>query len=152
VTLEIRHEAPDSPASRELYAEYMALTRERIPGFVPSEDIFATEDVFRGPGSAWIVLYEDGAPVGCGGLRTLAPGVGEIKRMFVSGHSRGRGHGRRLLAGLEAIAAASGLRRIRLLTTEVLEEARELYRSAGYEVAEEFERDGRREYWLERIL
>jgi GNAT superfamily N-acetyltransferase len=152
VTVEIRHELPDSPAARRLFDEYMALTRERIPGFVPTDDIFATADAFRGPGSAWIVLYEDGAPVGCGGLRTLAPGVGEIKRMFVTAQARGRGHGRRLLAELEAIAAAAGLRRIRLLTTEVLEEARELYRSTGYEVAEEFDYDGRQDYWLERNI
>jgi GNAT superfamily N-acetyltransferase len=152
VTIEFRHEPPDSPALRALFEEYMALTHKRIPGFVPSEDIFATVEAFRGPGSAWIVLYEDGAPVACGGLRPLAPGVGEVKRMFVTAQARGRGHGRRLLAELEAIAAAAGLRRIRLLTTEVLEEARELYRSAGYEVAEEFEYDGRQDYWLERDI
>jgi GNAT superfamily N-acetyltransferase len=152
VTLEIRHEAPDSPAARELFDEYMALTRERIPGFVPTEDIFGTVDAFRGPGTAWIVLYEDGAPVGCGGLRTVAPGVGEIKRMYVRAHARGRGHGRRLLGELEAIAGAAGLRQIRLLTTEVLAEAIELYRSVGYEVASEFDLDGRRDFWLERSL
>ncbi len=76
--------APDDPASRALYEEYIALTLERIPGFVPSERIFATEDVFAGPGSAWLVAYDDaGEPVGCGGLRTLEPGIGEIKRMYV---------------------------------------------------------------------
>jgi GNAT superfamily N-acetyltransferase len=152
MTVEVRHEPPDGPAARALYAEYMALTQERIPDFQPTEDIFATPDAFRGQGAAWIVLYEDGVPVGCGGLRTLAPGVGEIKRMYVRASARGRGHGRRLLAELEAIAAGAGLRRIRLLTTEVLAEAIELYRSVGYEVASEFEVDGRRDYWLERSL
>jgi GNAT superfamily N-acetyltransferase len=152
MTVDIRHEPPDGPASRALFDEYMALTRERIPGFTPSEDIFATADAFRGPGSAWIVLYEDGTAVGCGGLRMVAPEVGEIKRMYVRAHARGRGHGRRLLGELEAIAGAAGLRRIRLLTTEVLAEAIELYRSVGYEVASEFELDGRRDFWLERRI
>jgi GNAT superfamily N-acetyltransferase len=147
----IRHEAPDAPAARELFAEYTALVRERIPGFEPSEEIFATEDAFRGPGAAWIVLYENGAPIGCGGLRTLSPGVGEIKRMFVREHARGRGHGRRLLLELEALARADGHRRIRLLSTGVLSEALELYRSAGYTVAETHPGEhGGCDLWLEK--
>ena len=35
-------------------------------------------------GAAWLVLYEGDAAVACGGLRPLAPGVAEIKRMFVT--------------------------------------------------------------------
>ena len=150
--IEIRSEPPDAPAARALYAAYLALVCERLPGFVPSEDIFSTADAFSGPGSAWLVLYEDGEPVGCGGLRQLAPGVGEIKRMFVREAARGRGHGRRLLTELEAAARAAGYRRIRLYTTEVLAEARALYESAGYTVASTHERDGRRDCWLEKAL
>jgi GNAT superfamily N-acetyltransferase len=152
VTVEVRHEPPDGAAARTLYAEYMALVRERLPGFEPSEDIFATEEAFRGPGSAWIVLYEDGAPVACGGLRTLAPGVGEIKRMFVRAGARGRGLGRRLLAELEGLARAAGHRRVRVLTTEVLIEARELYRVSGYAPVSQHVRDDRRDSWLEKEL
>jgi GNAT superfamily N-acetyltransferase len=152
VTLEVRQEPPDGATARTLYAEYMALVRERLPGFEPSEDIFATEEAFRGPGSAWIVLYEDGTPVACGGLRTLSPGVGEIKRMYVRAGARGRGLGRRLLAELESLARAAGHRRVRLLTTDVLVEALELYRSAGYALASQRERDGRHDYWLEKEL
>jgi GNAT superfamily N-acetyltransferase len=152
VTLEVRHEPPDGAAARALYAEYMALVRERLPGFEPTEDIFATEGAFRGPGAAWIVMYEDGAPVACGGLRTLAPGTGEIKRMFVRADARRRGLGRRLLAELETLARGAGHRRVRLLTTDVLTEALDLYRSAGYTLASTRERDGRRDHWLEKEL
>ena len=150
--IEVRSEAPDSPAARVLYAAYLDLVRERLPGFVPTEEIFSTADAFSGPGSAWLVLYEDGEPVGCGGLRRLAPGVGEIKRMFVQAAARGRGHGRRLLAELENAARAAGQRRIRLYTTEVLVEARALYASAGYEPVSTQECDGRRDFWLEKVL
>ena len=150
--IEVRSEAPDSPAARVLYAAYLDLVRERLPGFVPTEEIFSTADAFSGPGSAWLVLYEDGEPVGCGGLRRLAPGVGEIKRMFVQAAARGRGHGRRLLAELENAARAAGQRRIRLYTTEVLVEARALYASAGYEPVSTQEFDGRRDFWLEKVL
>ena len=93
--MRIREEPADGPAARLLFDEYLALVRERIgPDFVPSERIFATEDAFAGEGTAWLVLYDGaGAPIGCGGLRTLAP-VGEIKRMFVVRRARGSGLGR----------------------------------------------------------
>jgi len=151
--IEIRHEAPDGPAARALWDEYMALVRERLGDeFQPTEDIFASVADFDGPGSAWLVLYEDGVPVACGGLRELEPGVGEVKRMFVTATARRRGHGRRLLGELEALAAEAGQRRIRLFTTEVLVEGRELYASAGYRLASTPPRSDRTDFWLEKTL
>jgi GNAT superfamily N-acetyltransferase len=152
--IEVRHEPPDGPAAQALWASYMELVGQRLPGFTPSEEIFATTDVFVGPGAAWLVVYEDGEPVACGGLRPLPPDAGEIKRMFVSEAARGRGHARRLLAALEDIARAAGQRRIRLLTTSVLTEALALYAASGYEVVEEFARPEpeRASYWLEKTL
>jgi GNAT superfamily N-acetyltransferase len=151
--IEVRHEPPDGPAAEALFAAYMDFARERVgPDFTPTEEIFASPDVFTGPGTAWLVLYEDGEPVACAGLRRLAPETGEIKRMFVAGPARGRGHARRLLGELEAIARTDGYTRIRLLTTEVLAEARALYASAGYAVVANFHEDGRTDYWLEKRL
>lgn len=147
--IEVRREAADGPAARALWEEYMALTRERLgEDFQPTEEIFAAPEDF----DVWLVVYEDGEPVACGGLRRLEPGTGEIKRMFVTARARGRGHGRRLLGELEAIAAQAGHRRIRLLTTEALVEARALYASAGYAVATRFRVDDRTDYWLEKTL
>jgi GNAT superfamily N-acetyltransferase len=147
--IEVRREAPDGPAAQALWDEYMALTRERLgEDFQPTADIFATpEDL-----DVWLVLYEDAEPVACGGLRELEPGVAEIKRMFVTARVRGRGHGRRLLGELEAIAARAGHRRIRLLTTEALVEARALYASAGYAETSRFRIEDRTDYWLEKAL
>lgn len=152
--VEIRPEAADGPAARALYAQYMALLRERLPGFVPTERIFASEEVFAGDGGAWLVAYDaDGDAVGCGGLRTLAPGVGEIKRMFVTQRARGAGLGRRLLRELERCAAARGHRRVRLLTTDVLSEAIALYEAEGYRTVQRTERPGEPvEYWMEKEL
>jgi GNAT superfamily N-acetyltransferase len=147
--IEIRREAADGPAARALWEEYMALTRRRLgEAFQPTEHIFGTPEDF----DVWLVLYEDREPVACGGLRQLEPGTGEIKRMFVTARARGRGHGRRLLGELEAIAAQAGHRRIRLLTTEALVEARALYASAGYAVVSSFRVEGRTDYWLEKAL
>jgi GNAT superfamily N-acetyltransferase len=151
--IELRREPATGPASRALFADYMALVQERLgPAFAPTPDIFASEEDFDAPGSAWLVLYDDGVPVGCGGLLRLAPDIAEIKRMYVAPEARGRGHGRRLLAELESLAAAAGCESVQLLTTEVLSEARDLYRSSGYEITATERRDGRVDFWLEKHL
>src|SRR3954447_8298628 len=151
--LELREEPSDGPASRALWDEYMGLVAARLPGFEPTEEIFATPDAFTGPGTAWLVGYDGGEPVCCGGLRPLSePGVAEIKRMFVSAPARGRGFGRALLAELERRAAAARRPRVRLFTTEVLVEARALYRSAGYRIVETVPDGDRTDLWLEKAL
>ena len=151
--LELRAEPSDSAASRALFDEYMALVASRLPGFMPTETIFATPEAFTGPGTAWRVGYLDGRAVCCGGVRPLPEaGVGEIKRMFVSAPARRRGIGRLLLAELEHLASESGFTTVRLFTTEVLVEARALYESAGYRVVATV-RDGERtDLWLEKAL
>ncbi len=153
--IELRDEPADSPASRALFEQYMALVRERsgIEDLVPVERIFATEDAFAAGDAARIVAYRGGVPVGCGGLRTLAPGLGEVKRMFVAAPVRGSGLGRRLLRALEARAAAIGHTRLRLLTTPMLSEACALYATEGYAEIERVQRGTEPvEIWLEKAL
>ena len=151
--IEVRREPPDAPAAQALFDEYMALVRERTHAeFQPVEHIFATPDAFSGPGSAWLVIYEDGEPVACGGLRALDGDTGEIKRMFVTAAARRRGHARRLLSELEGIARDAGQTRIRLLTTELLPEAIELYRRTGYAIVSSHVEDGHQDYWMEKPL
>jgi GNAT superfamily N-acetyltransferase len=136
--LELRAEPAGSAASRALLHDYVALVRARLAaaGVEPGERFYVTEDVFGEAGAAWVVAYEDGRPVGCGGLCSPEPGVGEIKRLFVTGAARGRGYGRTLLRELERLAVGYGYRRMRLLTAEVLGEAGALYEAEGYVVVE----------------
>ena len=154
---QIRDDAPDGPAARALFAEYMELVRTRLglpEDTVPPEHIFASEEVFSRPGGAWLVVVDAyGEPVGCGGLRVLEPGVGEIKRMFVSERARGAGHGRRLLRALERRAVDAGMSHVRLLTTEVLTEACVLYDAEGYrEIGRVQQPGGPVEIWLEKAV
>jgi GNAT superfamily N-acetyltransferase len=151
--IEVRQEPPDAPAAQALFDEYMGLVRERThASFQPVEHIFATPDVFSGPGSAWLVIYDGDQPVACGGLRALDADTGEIKRMFVTAAARRRGHARRLLTELEGIARAAGQTRIRLLTTELLPEAIELYHRTGYTIVSSHVEDGHTDYWMEKPL
>ena len=92
---------------------------------------FRPEDVLV-PGSGFIVGRVENEAVACGAFRPLQPGIAEIKRMFVEPEARGLNIGRRMLAALEAIARAEGVRVVRLETGVRQPEALGLYRSCGY--------------------
>ena len=153
VSATLRAEPPDGPASRALWAEYQALLAERLDAPVADpEHIFASPASFSGPGSAWLVAYDGGGPVACGGLRSVDEQTGEIKRMFVTARARGRGHARELLAELERRAAAAGQRRLRLITTEVLREARALYEASATRSSATPREGDRQDYLMEKRL
>jgi GNAT superfamily N-acetyltransferase len=86
---------------------------------------------FMPPGGLFLVAYDGGAGVGCGGWRARGTDA-EIKRMYVTPAVRGRGLARRLLAELERTARAADYRRVILETGRQQPEAVTLYRSAGY--------------------
>jgi putative acetyltransferase len=84
------------------------------------------------PGGAFVVAWLDGRAVGCGALRPLERGVGEVKRMFVEKDARRQGVARKILGQLETIAIQFGYRALRLETGILQPEAVKLYESAGY--------------------
>ena len=90
------------------------------------------KEVAAGRG-AFLVVYHDGTPVGCGALRLLDAATGELKRMYVSPAVRGKGLGRRLVAALESEARALGLRRLVLETGIRQTAALALYRATGFQ-------------------
>src|SRR5262245_30616851 len=71
-------------------------------------------------------------PVGCGAVRLLEPGVGEVKRMFVRPEARRRGVARLVLVKLEETARERGLHTLRLETGTRQPEAIALYATHGY--------------------
>jgi len=93
-----------------------------------------------------------GEPVGCGALKFHADGPTELKRMWVDGSVRGRGLGRRLLAELEAHAAAGPSRVLHLETNRSLTEAIALYRSAGWTEVAPFNDEPYAHHWFEKRL
>jgi GNAT superfamily N-acetyltransferase len=90
------------------------------------------DEIAPGKG-AFLVVYQEGTPVGCGALRRLDADTGELKRMYMSPTLRGRGVGRQLVAALEAEARALGLRRLVLETGTRQHAALALYRKTGFE-------------------
>lgn len=92
---------------------------------------FSPEDV-QVPGGAFVVAWLDGRAAGCGALRPLERGVGEVKRVFVEKAFRRQGVARAILERLETVAAQFGYRALRLETGVRQPEAIKLYESSGY--------------------
>jgi putative acetyltransferase len=79
-----------------------------------------------------IVAYENNKPVGCGAMKEYDPKTMEIKRMYVSPESRGKGIATRVLTELERWAGELSYEKCILETGKKQPEAIELYKKNGY--------------------
>ncbi len=79
-----------------------------------------------------LLAMEAEGPAACGALRPIAPGVAELKRMWVRPAFRGRRLGRAIAEALLATARERGYRAVRLDTLGSMVEAQALYRSLGF--------------------
>lgn len=92
------------------------------------------------PEGVWLVLREDdGEPVGCAGLIPLRvpvpealPTQGEVKRVYVVPSARGRGHSRRLMDAVTALAPELGYTELWLETGDLQPVAVGLYERLGW--------------------
>lgn len=126
--------AADLDAARDLFQAYAA----SLPVDLGYQD-FATElstlPGKYGPPAGALLLARDraGLAIGCVGLRPLAEGVCEMKRLYVDPAARGSGLGRALIEAVLAEAAQLGYREIRLDTLPTMSAAIAMYRRAGFE-------------------
>jgi GNAT superfamily N-acetyltransferase len=118
-----------------------------VPG-APS----ATPAEMAPPDGAFVVLFDDDAPVAGGGLKRLDGEACEIKRMYVVPEARGRGLGRALLEALEAEARRLGYRLARLDTGPQQPGAQRMYETAGYRAIENFNANPFASFWGEKAL
>ena len=79
-----------------------------------------------------VVAYEQGLPMGCGAMREYGPAIMEVKRMYTSPGSRGKGIATRILAELERWAAELSYGKCVLETGKRQPEAIGLYKKSGY--------------------
>ncbi len=107
---------------------------------------------FAAPHGAFLLGYENGRAVACGGLRRLEDRVCEIKRMYVVPDARSRGVGRALLEALEAAAAHAGYERVRLDAGPLQHDSRALFASAGYIAIPAYNTNHIACYWGEKTL
>ncbi|MFF4685818.1 GNAT family N-acetyltransferase [Streptomyces sp. NPDC001307] len=138
----------DARACLDAYAADIAA---RFPEGFDKAALVRPEEV-TGDAGAFLVAYEEGRPVGCGALRRLAPGTGEIRHVWVHPGARRLGLARRLLAGLEQEALARGLAVVRLDTHAVLTEAQAMYRACGYTEIPRYDDNVYAAHWFEKRL
>lgn len=123
----------DAMAAREVVfpiLEHYGLTPEPQG---TDADLFDLEGAYRACGGAFFVVVDGaGLVVGTCGLKPIAEGIVELRKMYLSPAVRGQGLGRRLLEYAIAEAKARGFRRMELETASPLVEAIALYRSRGF--------------------
>jgi putative acetyltransferase len=81
---------------------------------------------------AIVLAFEGATPLGCGALREIRAGVGEIKRVYVRDRARGSGTGRRIVRALIRRAWTFGFERAVLDTLPAMSAAIRLYRNLGF--------------------
>jgi GNAT superfamily N-acetyltransferase len=104
------------------------------------------------PTGAFLVGFDDGDAVCCGGVKGLSDGACEIKRMYVAPAVRGRGVAGALLRALEAAALELGYCTARLDTGPAQPHAQRLYEAAGYASIENFNGNPFASFWGEKAL
>jgi GNAT superfamily N-acetyltransferase len=146
---------PGDPRSAEVegllaaYVEEMAATFD----YQTSRGMPITPTDFDpGRGQFLVVRDDDGAALGCGGVRLLDPATAEVKRMWLHPSARGHGLGRELLAALETAAVELGAGRGVLDTFEVLGPAMALYRNAGWQEVPAYNTNRQATHWFAKDL
>lgn len=79
-----------------------------------------------------VLAYAHGKPLGCGAIKEYEPGTMEIKHIFVSPESRGKGIATKILSELERWAAEQCYASCILETGKKQTEAIGLYKKNGY--------------------
>lgn len=145
---------PAEPRDREAVARelraYLAHIGEELDGEALDHDIAYWEEEYGGASGVLLVVESPtGEIVGTAGVRSLAPEVGEVKRMWIRPSCQGLGLGRRLLTRCLAEARARNFRALRLDSERSMGAALHLYRSVGFKEIADYNGNPRAQVWME---
>ena len=143
LTVRLAEGRADLEAVRALCWKYRDVLAERTRDLPELLDYYYAVPVYRAlldalpqtharPKGAIFVAETGGRIVACGMTQEIAPGVTEIKRVYVDEAARGRGLARRLCEAAMEQARADGFRLMKLDTMRRLPEAVRLYESLGF--------------------
>jgi len=116
-------------------ATHFGVSLVQVNGQSIEQYVDATLDKVCGeppPRGCFHLLWRDGEYLGMGGLRTLEPGVGEIKRVYLRPAARGQGLAEALLQRLLQDARNFGLHSLRLDSAPFMPAAQALYERLGF--------------------
>lgn len=132
--MRIREATPaDAPAIRAIVTDALAEFGFAVESTGADSDLDDVPVSYQRLGGSFrVLLDDDSAIVGCGGIYPMSGGVVELRKMYFRPAVRGRGHGRALLENLVAVARAGGHQRIVLETASNLTAAIALYQRFGF--------------------
>ena len=146
------------PTAQSLITEYFEYRASTFPAGQTYQPTPPFAGDFVPPRGVFVLLMDDnGAAVGCGGVRLLGVAAGggsvfEVKHLWVQPNTRGRGLGSRLLEELERRAAAFGARDLVLDTNRSLAAANALYRGAGWFEIDAYNQNPNATNWYAKVL
>jgi len=126
------HAAENLPAIRELFTEYAATLDRRVCLRDFERELAELPGRYAPPEGRLLLAVADGKAAGCVGLRKLADGGCEMKRLYVRPGFRGSGLGRALAEAVIGAAREADYVRLQLDTLPSMREAIALYESLGF--------------------
>jgi putative acetyltransferase len=135
---EIAVDDPRKPDVRALLERHLTFCLSETP---PEHSFALDVDALVQPAIAFYSYRDgDGAVLGVGAIKELAPAQAELKSMHTAAEARGRGVGRAILDHLLSVARSRGYQRVWLETgtTPGFAAARAMYTSSGFVPAEPF--------------
>ena len=103
-----------------------------------ADELRSLPEEYGPPDGDFLLASVAGEIVGCAGLRRFGPGIGEMKRLYVTPAGRGRGVGRILAERIVTLARDRGHASLVLDTLPLMREARALYRTMGFRPIEPY--------------
>ena len=148
-----RAAAVDHDAEARELAAYLDFLGEPLDGDELDRDIARWQEAYDGARRVMLLVVDPAAAVvGTAAVRLLAPGMGELKRMWTGPEQQGRGLGRPLLDACLGEARGLGCRLLRLDSERRLEAAVHLYRAYGFTESADYNGNPRAELWMEARL
>ncbi len=141
---------PASKDAQRCLLAYADELDERFPEGFQRSELISPQEIRSG--GVCFVAHDHWHAIGCGVLRRIDCEMSEIKHLWVDPEARGLGVSRLLLNQLEQIAFARGVQLLRLDTHEVLREAIDLYRTAGYVEIHRYGENPHAHLWFEKRL
>jgi putative acetyltransferase len=133
--IDIREVDPADTAVRELIGELDDYLKSLYPS--ESNHLDPVEEL-RKEHVHFLAAFRAGEVVGCGAVKLMPGGYGEIKRMYIRPSARGLGIAKKILTELEAFLIEARVQWARLETGIRQHEAIRLYESAGYSRSQPF--------------
>lgn len=131
-TIRLANFPSDTPALRALIDEYLAWLGCDLSFQNVDAEITQLAAAYGEPKGFMFVAESDGRLVGCAGMKRLAAGTGEMKRLYVQPDFQRRRCGMDLVDAVIAHARACGVERLVLDAAPKTVNAQTLYLQAGF--------------------